>query len=123
MEQAINHIKKYIHRQSRGTADSQVWTEWIWHLLNAGVALRRVTHVVFIKLQSIKYVSTYSQNTTKLYYQVLYNVSTTLYFTYNKNSVLSGRHVSTFIRSSSDPLGKQIQELSIFQCIVGSQMH
>ena len=33
-----------------------------------------------------------------------------------------GRHVSTFIRSSSDPLGKQIQELSIFQCIVGSHM-
>jgi len=41
---------------------------------------------------------------------------------YNKNSILSGRHVSTFIRSSSGPLGKQIQELSIFQCIVGSQM-
>ena len=35
-----------------------------------------------------------------------YNVSvnnTTLYFIYNKNSVLSGRHVSTFIRSTSDP--------------------
>jgi len=48
-----------------------------------------------------------------------YNVSvnnTTLYFIYNKNSILSGRHVSTFIRSSSGPLGKQ------FQCIVGSQM-
>ena len=54
-----------------------------------------------------------------------YNVSvnnTTLYFIYNKNSTLSGRHVSTFIRSSSGPLRKQIQELSIFQCIVGSQM-
>jgi len=46
-----------------------------------------------------------------------YNVSvnnTTVYFIYNKNSILSGRHVSTFIRSSSGPLGKQIQELSIF---------
>ena len=55
-----------------------------------------------------------------------YNVSvnnTTLYFVYNKNSVLSGRHVSTFIRSSSSPLRKKIQELSIFQCIVESQMH
>jgi len=41
-------------------------------------------------------------------------------FIYNKNSVLSGRHVSTFIRSSSGPLRKQIQELFIFQCIVGS---
>jgi len=54
-----------------------------------------------------------------------YNVSlnnTTLYFIYGKNSVLSGRHVSTFIGSSSGPLEKQIQELSIFQCIVGSQM-
>ena len=48
--------------------------------------------------------------------------NTTIYFIYNKNSVLSGRHVSTFIRSSSGLLGKQIQELSIFQCIVGSQM-
>jgi len=50
-----------------------------------------------------------------------YNVSvnnTTLYFTYNKNSVLSGRHVSAFIRSSSGPLGKQIQELFTFQCTV-----
>jgi hypothetical protein len=55
-----------------------------------------------------------------------YNVSvnnTTLYFIYNKNSILLGRHVSTFIRSSSDPLGKQIQQLSIFQCILGSQMY
>ena len=54
-----------------------------------------------------------------------YNMSvnnTTLYFIYNKNSILSGWHVSTFIRSSSGPLRKQIQELSIFQCIVGSQM-
>jgi len=48
--------------------------------------------------------------------------NTTLYFIYNKNSILSGRHVLTFIRSSSGPLGKQIQELSMFQCIVGSQM-
>jgi len=46
----------------------------------------------------------------------------TLYFIYNKNSILSGRHVLTFIRSSSDPLRKQIQELSLFKCIVGSQM-
>jgi len=54
-----------------------------------------------------------------------YNVSvnnTTLYFIYNKNTVLRGRHVSTFIRSSSGPLGKHIQELSIFQCVMGSQM-
>ena len=38
-----------------------------------------------------------------------YNVpvnTTTLYFIYNKNSILSGRHVSTFIRSSSGPLRK-----------------
>jgi len=52
-----------------------------------------------------------------------YNVSvnnTTLYFIYNKNSMLSGRHVSTSIRSSSGPLRKEIQELSIFQCVVGS---
>ena len=55
-----------------------------------------------------------------------YNVSvnnTTLYFIYNKSSILSGRHVSTFIGSSSGPLGKQIQELSIFQCIEGYKMH
>ena len=54
-----------------------------------------------------------------------YNVSvnnTTHYFIYNINTVLSGRHVSTFSRSSSGPLGKQIQELFIFQCIVGSQV-
>ena len=31
--------------------------------------------------------------------------NTTLYFIDNENSVLSGRHVSTFIRSFSDPLG------------------
>ena len=63
--------------------------------------------------------ATLTQETSK------YNVSinnTTLYFIYNKNSILSGRHVSTFIRSSSGPLGKQIQELSVFQCVVGSQM-
>jgi len=48
--------------------------------------------------------------------------NTTLYCIYNKNSILSGRHVSTSIGSSSDPLRKQIQELSIFQCIMGSQM-
>jgi len=48
-------------------------------------------------------------------YQDKYNVSVnnkTLYFIYNKNNILSGRHVSTFIRSSSGPLGKDIQELS-----------
>jgi len=48
--------------------------------------------------------------------------NTTLYCIYNKNSILSGRYVSTFIRSSSGPPRKQIQELSIFQFIVGSQM-
>jgi hypothetical protein len=48
--------------------------------------------------------------------------NTALYFVYNKNIILSGRHVSAFIRSSSGPLEKQIQELSVFQCIVGSQM-
>ena len=54
-----------------------------------------------------------------------YNVTvnnTTLYCIYNKNSILSGRHISTFLRSSSGPLEKQIQELSIFQWIVRSQM-
>ena len=53
-----------------------------------------------------------------------YNVSVnnpTLYLIYDKNSILSGRHVSAFIRPSSGPLGKQIQELSIFQRIVESQ--
>jgi len=40
--------------------------------------------------------------------------NTALYFIYNKYSVLSGLHVSTFIGSSSGPLGKQIQALSIF---------
>jgi len=48
--------------------------------------------------------------------------NTTLYFICNKNSVLSGRHVSTFTGSSSGPLRKQIQELPIFQCTVESQM-
>ena len=55
-----------------------------------------------------------------------YNVSvnnTILYFIYNKNSILSGRHVSTFIRSSSGPLRKRIQKISIFPCTVGSQIH
>jgi len=55
-----------------------------------------------------------------------HNVSvnnTTLYFTHNKNSLLSGRHVSTFIRSSSGPLGKQIQDLSIFQWIWDPTVH
>ena len=44
--------------------------------------------------------------------------NTTLCFIYNKNNILSGRHVSALIRSSSGPLGKQIQEQSVFQCIV-----
>ena len=71
--------------------------------------------------------STQTHDIYKLLYTEYYkyNVSvdnTTLYFIYNKNSILSGRHVSTFIRSSSGPPGKQIQELSIFQYIVGSQM-
>ena len=48
--------------------------------------------------------------------------NTTLYSIYNKISILSGRHVSTFIRSCSCHLRKQIQELSTFQCIVGSQI-
>ena len=39
-----------------------------------------------------------------------------LYFNAIWHSILSGRHVSTFIRSSSGRLGEQIQELSIFQC-------
>jgi len=59
--------------------------------------------------------------------EVLWHINTngsvnnrTLHFIYNKNSILSGRHVSTFIRSSSGPLRKQIQELSIRQWIVGS---
>jgi len=34
------------------------------------------------------------------------------YFIYNKNSILPRQHVSTFIRSSSGPLRKQILELS-----------
>jgi len=36
---------------------------------------------------------------------------------------LSGRHVSSYIRSSSDPSGKHIQELSIFQCIWDPTIH
>ena len=59
------------------------------------------------------------------FHRYKYNVSvnnTILYFIHNKKSILSGRHVSTFIKSSSRPLGKPIQELSIFQRIVGSQM-
>ena len=48
--------------------------------------------------------------------------NTTLNSIYKIISILSGRHVSTFIMSSSGPLRKQIQELSKFQCIVGSQM-
>ena len=50
-------------------------------------------------------------------YTCKYNVSvnnTTLYFVYSKNSILSVRRVSTFIRSSSGPLGKQIQEPSSY---------
>jgi len=57
-----------------------------------------------------------------LVYKYNVSVNNTTLFIYNKNSVLSGRHVSTFIRSSSGPLGKQITERYIFQCIVGSQM-
>jgi len=47
-----------------------------------------------------------------------YNVSvnnTTHYFIYNKNIILSGQNVSTFIRSSSGPPREQIQEPFIFQ--------
>jgi len=50
------------------------------------------------------------------------SVNNTTLFIHNKNSKLSGRHVSTFIGSSSGPLRKQIKELSMFQYIVGSQM-
>jgi len=50
------------------------------------------------------------------------SITQQIYFIYTKNSVLSGRHVSTFIRSSSGPLRKQVQELSIFQSIAGFQM-
>ena len=38
--------------------------------------------------------------------------NTTLDFIYNKNNVLSGRHVSTFIRSSSGPLCDGLSRLS-----------
>ena len=49
-----------------------------------------------------------------------HNVSvnnTTLYFIYNKNSILSGQHVSTFIMSSSGPLGKQIKSYLYFNAL------
>jgi len=39
--------------------------------------------------------------------------NTTLYFIHNKNSILSGRHVSIFIRSSSGPLGKHPRAIYI----------
>jgi len=81
----------------------------------------QVTKVYQMQLLAIQF----AINTLIIGTDYKYNVSvnnTTPYFIYNKNSVLSGRHVSTFIRSSSGPLGKQIQKLSIFQCIVGSQM-
>ena len=65
--------------------------------------------------------------TTPIFMIYKYNVSiknTALFFCFicNKISILSGRHVSTFIRSCSCHLRKQIQELSTFQCIVGSQI-
>ena len=63
-----------------------------------------------------------NKNTANSYKHDVSVNNTTLYFIYNKNNILSGRHVSTLIRSSSGPLGKQIEELFIFQCIVGSQM-
>jgi len=79
--------------------------------------------------KSFKFQSTLTQDTyiMLLYFMhsYKYNVSvnnTTLYFIYNKNIILPGRHVSTFIGSSSGPFWKQILELSIFQCIVGSKM-
>ena len=57
-----------------------------------------------------------------VFHPEVYNINTTcqsitkhFYFIYNKNSILSVGHVSTFIRSSSGPLRKEIQELFIFQ--------
>jgi len=57
-----------------------------------------------------------------LMYKVLYkyNVSvnnTTLYFVYNKNIILSGWHVSTFIRSSSGPLANRSQSYLYFDAL------
>ena len=48
--------------------------------------------------------------------------NTTIYFIYNKNNILSGWHISNFIKSSSGSLRKYIQELPMFQCIVESQV-
>jgi len=53
----------------------------------------------------------------------VYNTKILLQIHYN--SVLSGRHVSTFTWSSSGPQRKQIQDYIDFffiKCIVGSQM-
>ena len=49
-----------------------------------------------------------------------HNVSvnnTTLYFIYNKNSILSWRHVSTFIGSSSGPQEKQSKSYLYFNAV------
>jgi len=43
--------------------------------------------------------------------------NTTLYFIYNKNSIFSERHVSTFIRSSSGPLRKEIKSCLYFSAL------
>ena len=87
----------------------------VYYKLNMALSIAVFIHCVQTRLTSpSRSVMTYK-----------YNVSvnnTTLYFIYNKNSILSERYVATFIGSSSGPLRKQIQELSMFQCIVGSQM-
>jgi len=43
--------------------------------------------------------------------------NTTIYFIYNKNSVLSGRHVSTFTGSSSGPLRKRSKNYLYFNAL------
>jgi len=72
------------------------------------------TFLCFVRIsEQTAIISLYSINwrlciTESLY---KYNVSinnTTLYFIYNKHSILSGRHVSTFIRPSSGPLSSSI---------------
>jgi hypothetical protein len=85
------------------------WTKW------------NISNIFSEDCDSLLYVSVHQ---CSIFIQINTNssVNNTLYFIDNKNNILSGRHVSTFIRSSSGPLRKQTQQLSVFRCIMGSQM-
>ena len=91
------------------TADRQTHTKatycvCLWHRVTSVCYINHCQLYLIFLYATRKYTSIFFPSRSVITYKYIVSVNnTTLYFIYNKNSILSGRHVSIVIRPFSGP--------------------